>query len=176
MRSYLELAREVAAGEASAETVVELACALAELGWDGPAVREAMERRTAELSAADVERLGGELTGGYRAWLAAMEVVERDMRATGVPGGLRLKAFEDGEPRVAYGDRTASWTLAFHGADPVTEVADAAQDMVAEELWTAWPVCPEHGLGLHAERGSWVCRRGHAAAPIGGLPAVEGAV
>lgn len=65
------------------------------------------------------------------------------------------------------------------------EVADAAQETVMDRLWQAWPVCPEHGLGMHA-RGAdgqltdgqpyWWCpggasRRGpaHVRAAVGAL-------
>ncbi|MGW4202158.1 hypothetical protein [Streptomyces sp. NPDC004726] len=31
----------------------------------------------------------------------------------------------------------------------LTEVADAAQSTVMELLWQVWPICWEHGIGMH---------------------------
>lgn len=46
-------------------------------------------------------------------------------------------------------------------ASALATVADAAQETVAERLWQAWPVCAEHGLGMHPrdadEQLSWWC-------------------
>ena len=46
-------------------------------------------------------------------------------------------------------------------ADALADVAEAAQDTVTELLWQAWPVCPEHNLGMHVRkvsgRASWWC-------------------
>ncbi|WP_052442525.1 hypothetical protein [Streptacidiphilus neutrinimicus] len=61
------------------------------------------------------------------------------------------------------------------------EVADAAQESAVEHLWRTWPVCPEHGLGLHPrlreEDGAkvwWCGGRGPASGhgtPVGTLEA-----
>jgi len=54
-------------------------------------------------------------------------------------------------------------------------VAVAVQRQVKEQAWRAWPDCPTHPRGLHAEevenRAVWFCRAagGHVVAPIGGL-------
>ncbi|MEU0582293.1 hypothetical protein [Streptomyces sp. NPDC006132] len=68
-------------------------------------------------------------------------------------------------------------------ASALASVADAAQETVVELLWQAWPLCPEHGLGMHPredaqERLSWWCagerlRRGpaHIHAAVGVLDA-----
>ncbi|MEV7156957.1 hypothetical protein AB0N77_20390 [Streptomyces misionensis] len=67
--------------------------------------------------------------------------------------------------------------------DPVSalaSVADAAQETVTECLWQAWPLCAEHGLGMHPRDAdgqlSWWCageqlRRGpaHIRAAVGAL-------
>lgn len=34
-------------------------------------------------------------------------------------------------------------------AQALKAVADAAQETVTERLWQAWPLCAEHGLGMH---------------------------
>ncbi|MGW1963487.1 RNA-guided endonuclease InsQ/TnpB family protein [Streptomyces sp. NPDC001935] len=66
----------------------------------------------------------------------------------------------------------------------LASIADAVQDTVMELLWQVWPLCPEHGLGMHLtedaeERLSWWCvgerlsrgpARVHAA--VGGLDAL----
>jgi len=118
-------------------------------------------------------------------WLAAlqeaMEAVNRDMRASGLPGTGRLGRYDwspnayaqswDGETSTGGGIFPES------GSDPVAAlaaVADDAQDAVMHTIWGAWPLCPVHGLGVHArERDGaavWWCERagGHVAAPIGG--------
>ncbi|QLJ06366.1 hypothetical protein HZZ00_18245 [Streptomyces sp. NEAU-sy36] len=70
--------------------------------------------------------------------------------------------------------------------DPVSAlaiVADAAQDTVTECLWQAWPLCAEHGLGMHVRDAdgqlSWWCagersRRGpaHIRAAVGALDTI----
>ncbi|MFF2998760.1 hypothetical protein ACFVTC_30040 [Streptomyces sp. NPDC057950] len=59
-------------------------------------------------------------------------------------------------------------------------VADAAQETVTERMWRAWPLCAEHGLGMHPRDAdgqlSWWCagersRRGpaHVRAAVGAL-------
>ncbi len=74
--------------------------------------------------------------------------------------------------------------------DPATAlavVADAAQETLTELLWRAWPVCGEHGFGMHLRpagsagdryRGAagppvWWCRDGghHDVSPVGELAA-----
>jgi hypothetical protein len=97
------------------------------------------------------------------AWFAslseALDRVNADMRATGLPGTARLIIPE-------WSDRNA-WVETWdghHGSgsgispasarDPVTalaEVADEAQDAVMETIWAAWPVCPAHEMGVHIE-------------------------
>jgi hypothetical protein len=59
--------------------------------------------------------------------------------------------------------------------DMTVTVADDVQEIVMEEWWAAWPVCPVHDRGLHPERAGdmavWRCRVGeHVVAPIGSLP------
>lgn len=65
-------------------------------------------------------------------------------------------------------------------ASALAAVADAAQETVVERLWQAWPVCAEHGLGMHPRAAdgqlSWWCagerlRRGpaHIRAAVGAL-------
>ncbi|AJT69711.1 hypothetical protein T261_8115 [Streptomyces lydicus] len=66
--------------------------------------------------------------------------------------------------------------------DPVLAlmaVADAAQETVTECVWQAWPLCDEHGLGMHPREAdghpSWWCAGGlrqgpaHIRVAVGGL-------
>jgi len=121
--------------------------------------------------------------GWWRALEDALAVVERDARATGVTGPLRLVVPEWEE----YGRAWVEFRGSFQGngmppstgRDPraaLTAVADAAQEVIVEVIWRAWPVCPEHDRGLRAvlldETPVWLCSYGpHPVAAIGGLPA-----
>lgn len=54
------------------------------------------------------------------------------------------------------------------------EVAATVQDIVLEQWWQVWPVCPEHDAGLHVDlldrRAVWVCRlEQHVVAVVGQL-------
>jgi hypothetical protein len=87
----------------------------------------------------------------------AMDVVNADMRATGLPGTGRLVV-----PAWSPNAFVTTWDGGYgstggifpsEGKDPVTAlaaVADQAQDAVMESLGAAWPVCPAHRLGAHA--------------------------
>ncbi|MER6478433.1 hypothetical protein [Streptomyces filamentosus] len=149
---------------------------------------------------------------------AALAVVNRDLRAT-LPGQgpLILLVAPPGEPSPPSGvDRGQVYVAMpdgrWHGnpvnacdleeGDPpepddpatvLTVVADAAQETVTELLWQAWPVCGEHGMGMHPRPPGtsdgwypgetdavgppvWWCRGGrdgdcHDASPVGELTA-----
>ncbi|GIE59871.1 hypothetical protein BJY16_005743 [Actinoplanes octamycinicus] len=67
----------------------------------------------------------------------------------------------NGIVRCGYGDRITELT-----SDRVTvTVADRVQDWIARDRRVVWPVCPEHGRGLHAmlDDGtpSWICGHTH---------------
>jgi hypothetical protein len=111
----------------------------------------------------------------------ALDRVNADMRATGLPGTAHLVIPEWSE-RNAWvetwdGHRGSSSGLSpGSGRDPVTalaEVADEAQDAVMEAIWAAWPVCPAHGIGVHPEvhdgTAVWWCKGagGHSVTAIG---------
>ncbi len=61
------------------------------------------------------------------------------------------------------------------GVDELTvEVADVVQEEVMERLWSAWPECRRHRLGLHPRMvdgvAVWWCRTGaHVQDRIGDL-------
>lgn len=131
--------------------------------------------------------------GEYPIWDQALTLLNRDLAAT-LPEEAPLQllaspSYDAGEPENVYVARAnGEW----HGnclypesvddpASALASVAEAAQDTVMELLWQAWPVCAEHGLGMHpqdADDGqfSWRCagerlRRGpaHFPAAVGAL-------
>ncbi|MEV0826549.1 hypothetical protein [Nonomuraea rubra] len=113
----------------------------------------------------------------------ALEVVERDVRARGITGTLRLITPD-------WDDRGEAWVEfqgCYHGngippstgKDPGTalvDVADAVQETIMELAWKVWPVCETHDLGLRAgweqEAAVWRCAGDgtHTVAPVGELP------
>lgn len=111
----------------------------------------------------------------------AMESVNADIRATGLPDTARL-IIPEWSPYNAF---VVTWAGDFgstsgicpqEARDPVlalAAVADQAQDALMETLEEAWPVCPAHRLGAHARSHEgtaiWWCNGagGHVAAPIG---------
>ncbi|MFI1355164.1 hypothetical protein ACH4TV_16570 [Streptomyces sp. NPDC020898] len=121
--------------------------------------------------------------GAYPMWDRALALLNRDLAAT-LPEQeplrlLALPPYEADEPENVY---VALANGEWHGnhlypdslddpASALAVVADAAQETVIERLWQAWPVCAEHGLGMHPRDAdgqlSWWCagerlRRGPA--------------
>ncbi|MFC9387211.1 hypothetical protein [Streptomyces venezuelae] len=133
--------------------------------------------------------------GEYPAWDEALALLNRDLAVT-LPQLeplqlLALPSYDADEPENVY---VAMANGEWHGnsLDPTSQdnlasalasVADAAQETVMELQWQAWPLCPEHGLGMHPrenpeEQLSWWCAgprppRGpaHIHAPVGALDA-----
>ncbi|MFF9839122.1 hypothetical protein [Streptomyces sp. NPDC013740] len=82
---------------------------------------------------------------------------------------LALPSYDADEPEDVYvAMANGEWhgnRLAPDSADDLASalaaVADAAQETVTELLWQAWPLCAEHGLGMHPRDGdeqlSWWC-------------------
>ncbi|WP_157251183.1 hypothetical protein [Nonomuraea typhae] len=108
----------------------------------------------------------------------AVRAVQRDLEATGVPGRVTLTVPEwaPGWLRVTYGGQAASMGIVLGqpgGLDQaVMDVADTAQAIIVEEVWTGWPTCPEHGFGLHVDEGAlWRCKGAepHVVSRIGQL-------
>ncbi|MEU2354354.1 hypothetical protein ABZ599_15535 [Streptomyces misionensis] len=126
--------------------------------------------------------------GEYPMWDRALTLLNQDLAAT-LPeqGPLQLLADVDEPENVYVAMANAEW----HGnpldpdsadkpASALLIVADAAQETVTECLRQAWPLCAEHGLGMHPrdvdEQLSWWCagerlRRGpgHFRAAVGAL-------
>ncbi|SFK51441.1 hypothetical protein SAMN05216275_12756 [Streptosporangium canum] len=90
-------------GGLDADPLVDLACLMKEWGAPSPVTRELLERLATELTAADLARLGEALLDeiGFGPTFAlepdllvpleeALKVVERDVRAAGITGTLRM--------------------------------------------------------------------------------------
>jgi hypothetical protein len=171
-----DLACQVLEVEPLDEAAAELALACAE------------EPDEAKLAAAALRVLDERFTPGFEdepGWLAALEaaleVVNADMRATGLPGTGRLVVPDAPYPPNAFVEVWDGWRDSDEGIyppcgrDPVlalVEVADDAQGAVMHSINGAWPVCPAHSLGVHAEEREgtavWWCRGGgHVVALIG---------
>lgn len=131
--------------------------------------------------------------GEYPMWDRALALLNRDLAAT-LPEQeplrlLALPSYDADEPENVYvalanGEWHGNYLYPESVNDPahaLGSVAEAAQDTVTELLWQAWPVCAEHGLGMHprdADDGqlAWWCagerlRRGpaHIRAAVGAL-------
>lgn len=130
-------------------------------------------------------------TGEFPLWDKALALLNADLTAT-LPrqGPLRLIAItslredvdvpEDVHVVLSDGERHGNPLHPGSAADlaqALEAVADAAQETVSEQLWQAWPLCAEHGLGMHTRaadgRLSWWCagERGlaHIRAAVGEL-------
>ncbi|WP_405010885.1 hypothetical protein [Kitasatospora sp. NBC_01539] len=177
--------------------VAALACELLDLGHDGPAVTEAVERRPGDVPPAEFPALarrlldeaafapGFALAPERLAMLrGALAVVARDLRAGGFADEPHLVVQEDWYPESAGVVLTDGW---LHGGDlpaeagdllsaAVTAVAGHVQESVMERDRAVWPLCPDHRLGLHAVQRDgaalWWCAfgPGHPAAAVGALP------
>jgi hypothetical protein len=177
-------------GGLDAGPLVELACLTEEWDVSTVATRELLERPATELTAADLARLGEALLDeiGFGPTFAlepgllvpleeALKVVERDVRAAGITGTLRMIVPD----RDAMGMARVEFRGICHGnglgpGGDLRCVADATQDVVVEATWKMWPACPVHDRTLLAELENeiavWRCTGGgtHPVAPVGELP------
>ncbi|MDV5147433.1 hypothetical protein R1T08_25465 [Streptomyces sp. SBC-4] len=132
------------------------------------------------------------LPGEYPLWEEALALVNRDLAVT-LPDvePLRLLALpswdEEAGEDVYVAMSNGEWqgnrlepSPADSPASAVAVVAQAAQETVSELLWQAWPVCGEHGIGMHPreedDHAGWHCSGGrspresaHVRAAIGAL-------
>ncbi|MBB2911007.1 hypothetical protein FHS43_002272 [Streptosporangium becharense] len=181
-------------GGLDAEPLIELACLMEEWSVSTPVTRELLERPAAGLTAAELARLGEALLDGIGFGPSfalepgllvpleeALKVVERDVRAAGITGTLRMivpdwdtmgMAWVEFEG-ICQGNGLGPGT----GTGALWSVADATQEVVMEVIWRTWPVCPVHDRGLRAEPEEdgiavWRCTGGgtHTVAPVGELP------
>ncbi|MEU1720487.1 hypothetical protein [Nonomuraea sp. NPDC005692] len=182
-------------GGLDAGLVLELASLLEEWGLSTATTRELLESSAARLSAGDLARLGDGLLDdidfrpGFalepQLWTTleqALEVVERDVRAGGITGRLRLIT----DPWRGRHDAQVEFEGSYHGngippeagsdaQGALLSLAVAVQETVMELTRTVWPVCPAHDRGLHVggpDRGPvWWCTSegGHAVALVGEL-------
>jgi hypothetical protein len=130
--------------------------------------------------------------GEYPMWDRALALLNRDLAVT-LPEQeplqlLALPPYDADEPENVYvalanGEWHGNYLYPDSADDPASAlaiVADAAQETVTERLWQAWPLCTEHGLGMHPRdedaQLSWWCagerlRRGpaHIRAAVGAL-------
>ena len=121
-------------------------------------------------------------------WLAcledAMRLVNRDVAATGIRHPCQLRVHDEGLKWSvnAYVETSDGYTGIAQGIYPASgadlvsalvDVADDAQDALMHALFAAWPVCPVHRLGAHAQEREdaavWWCSGdgGHAVTAIG---------
>ncbi|MCX5205598.1 hypothetical protein OG897_29575 [Streptomyces sp. NBC_00237] len=111
--------------------------------------------------------------GTYSTWEGALVLLNRDLAVT-LPEQqplqlLALPPCAANEPENVYvalanGEWHGNSLYPDSADDPAQALAiitDAAQETITERLWQAWPLCPEHELGMHPRdadgRLSWWC-------------------
>ncbi|MCY1145725.1 hypothetical protein OWR29_47660 [Actinoplanes sp. Pm04-4] len=145
--------------------------------------------RMAELALTVLEAI--EFVPGFSEeplWLAriedALRLVNQDLAASGLCQTCLLRVQEDG-PGLTGNAYIETWNghtgtgqgiFPASGADPVTAltaVAEDAQDAVMQALWSVWPACPVHQIGVNArdraKAAVWWCAGdgGHSVTAIG---------
>ncbi len=182
-------------GTVDFDAAFDLACFLIEWGPADPLARELADLSAEQTSPvlvteAALRVLADRYEPGFDAEPArlaaleeALETVQADMEAAGLPGPVRLVIADWAPPRAAFvefcgGYGSTSGIAPQAGTSPVSAliaVADDAQDAIMEVLWTVWPVCPAHQLGAHPHEHDasvvWWCNShgGHVIARIGQL-------
>lgn len=106
---------------------------------------------------------------------ANVEVVLGDVhRTVGLQPNVTVDSYMS-VVRIAYGPNYKTPSVhATSNPNALSETADYLQDHVIEDLWTPWPVCPVHDVGVYSEvrqdAAVWWCRAGaHLVAPVGQL-------
>ena len=197
-QEFERLARQVyvglRTGAVDCEAAFDLACTLLEWGQPDPAAEElavlAADGTDQERIAALARQvLAAAFEPGFDAEPSrlavleeALEAVRSDMRATGLPGPVRLVVPSRSWPVHAHvefrggGYGSTTGIAPQIGSNPVwalVAVADETQDSVMETLKGVWPVCPAHQLGPHSREHEgeavWWCNGdgGHVIAAIG---------
>jgi hypothetical protein len=95
-------------------------------------------------------------------------------RTTDLRPGIVVDRYHNGVRVAVDGSFTTPSVTEWANPEALADLAGYLQEHVAEALWRAWPVCPEHDMGLwpevHGDAAVWWCRyRGHPAAPVGQL-------
>ncbi len=197
-----ELARRVylglREGNLDPQDVVALACELLDWFHYTDAIVEVVERKPAEVSPAEMAALARRILDdmgfdpGFdlapkrlETLRAALRIVARDLPTRGIEGEPEIEILEDWFPvgagvRLANGERL-NWggpILPNMCDDPtmaLTGLAILIQESLLEWTRQVWPVCPQHGLGVHGSQRDgqavWWCAGdgGHILAPVGEL-------
>ena len=184
-------------GTLDPEAAFDMSCMLMQRDQQDPLVQELAEQSAEGTDRVKISGLARQVQKaiafqpGFReeparleALERALEVVEADVRATGLSGPLGL-ILNDWDDPVQYAHAVfrgggSGSTAGIHptaGSDPaqaLVAVADDLQNSIMHILWgTVWPVCPAHNLGAHAcdHEGAavWWCNGsgGHVIAAIG---------
>lgn len=184
-------------GTLDPEAAFDMSCMLMQRDQQDPLVQELAEQSAEGTDRVKISGLARQVLKaiafqpGFReeparleALERALEVVEADVRATGLSGPLGL-ILNDWDDPVQYAHAVfrgggSGSTAGIHptaGSDPaqaLVAVADDLQNSIMHILWgTVWPVCPAHNLGAHAcdhqGRAVWWCNSsgGHVIAAIG---------
>jgi hypothetical protein len=110
----------------------------------------------------------------------AIALVAEDVRrTTALTPQIEPRRLDDGTLVLSYDGNhsgTALWSMSAPHA--ICEVADNLRDHVVDDVWTGWPVCPDHGTALDPRpidgHAVWYCRHGnHTSAAIGQLQSRE---
>ncbi len=110
----------------------------------------------------------------------AAAAVTSDIRATTADKEVEIEPVLEGSVvRIkcngAFDEHDGGRMFAFDLDRAMVEVAETVQDLLTEQWWAVWPLCPEHGdHGLCPEPSkpvaSWSCRIGpHTVGAVGGL-------
>ncbi|GAB2810913.1 hypothetical protein GCM10022221_05430 [Actinocorallia aurea] len=176
--------------EERGERLYEVVRGILEAGLDGSAMREAAARL---LDLIDHDPGFGAAADRRAAIEEAAAIVGRDAQCQGFTEPVTVMYFEPGDmlAQIAYGGFSRGPSTRSYAGDAgiwLWWAADALQETVMDKTWKVWPVCPEHGTGLHLdqrsahERGAepagafWFCRveGGHRVAAVGKLSRVVG--
>jgi hypothetical protein len=103
---------------------------------------------------------------------AAVAALQRDILAAGHPRPDIIIDAMDPEPCFEMGIITVegSQIQSVDAQGALAEAADGVQTYMATPGWIVWPVCPDHGLGVHpcitSGEAEWLCSAGHVLRPI----------
>jgi hypothetical protein len=106
----------------------------------------------------------------------AVRLVQHDLHATGRARPNITTSHDDEYSLIVMynGGWTTPAMTSMQHPQSTCEIADYVQGEIVEDIGAAWPTCPSHRSGLHAETDGaeaiWYCRTGkHRVAAIGQL-------